>query len=198
MRIYAVYNRSRRVLTVLVSIGGILMALSLFSVFFGQSTQLEETPTGCHTQLSFTTSISTSPPSTKVSNANLLDRNCRSLGGFVPVRFNTRIKIPLMIIILPDGSAYFSVMTFANAINISLFYSPVPSVRASLTTISVTMMSRLIFNLHKIADSGLHTSHIATLQLGGHDASLPDLQLPHESAPLPTHSSSRHTHSFGH
>ncbi|KAJ3985970.1 hypothetical protein F5890DRAFT_1067195 [Lentinula detonsa] len=63
-----------------------------------------------------------------------------------------------------------SVMALANLVNISTFYYPDPFLRGALCTfassMSVTMMSRLMINLHKIAETGLYTSHITTCQLG--------------------------------
>ncbi|KIK56437.1 hypothetical protein GYMLUDRAFT_247932 [Collybiopsis luxurians FD-317 M1] len=96
-----------------------------------------------------------------------------------------QLRIPLVDIILRDGSLYFGIMAFANAINISTFYVsvnsiipsdynsqplqyPFPYMRGALSTfassMSVTMMSRLMFNLHKVAESGLHTSPITIIQ----------------------------------
>ncbi|KAJ3801772.1 hypothetical protein GGU11DRAFT_875083 [Lentinula aff. detonsa] len=105
-----------------------------------------------------------------------------------------RLRIPLVVIILRDGmeysesiliviakasnlllflrvgSIYFGVMALANLVNISTFYYPDPFLRGALCTfassMSVTMMSRLMINLHKIAETGLYTSHITTCQLG--------------------------------
>ncbi|KIK65029.1 hypothetical protein GYMLUDRAFT_39443 [Collybiopsis luxurians FD-317 M1] len=41
---------------------------------------------------------------------------------------------------------------------------------------SVTMMSRLMFNLHKVTDSGLFSSHITTIQLAT-DSNFSEFQL---------------------
>ncbi|KAF9077915.1 hypothetical protein BDP27DRAFT_1441256 [Rhodocollybia butyracea] len=103
-----------------------------------------------------------------------------------------RRGISLITIILRDGSMYFGVMAFANLINISTFYypdvrAPEPHtnlhgtrtnpaqqqfLRGAMSTFasatSVTMMSRLMLNLHQIASSGLYTSHITTCQIGAY------------------------------
>ncbi|KIK54637.1 hypothetical protein GYMLUDRAFT_896833 [Collybiopsis luxurians FD-317 M1] len=76
-----------------------------------------------------------------------------------------QLDISLHVIVLRDGTSYFCIMAFSNAINIATFYYPLPYVRGALSTfacsISVTMISRLVLNLHKIANSGLIvvTSH---------------------------------------
>ncbi|KAJ3928861.1 MAG: hypothetical protein NXY57DRAFT_901213, partial [Lentinula lateritia] len=96
-----------------------------------------------------------------------------------------RLRIPLVVIILRDGS----VMALANLINISTFYVRdqnslslqsfltgycIPFLRGALCTfassMSVTIMSRLMLNLHQISETGLYTSHITTCQLGTYSA----------------------------
>ncbi|KAJ3914936.1 hypothetical protein F5877DRAFT_49549, partial [Lentinula edodes] len=81
-----------------------------------------------------------------------------------------RLRIPLVVIILRDGS----VMALANLINISTFYYAQPFLRGALCTfassMSVTIMSRLMLNLHQISETGLYTSHITTCQLGTYSA----------------------------
>jgi len=77
--------------------------------------------------------------------------------------------VSMFAIILRDGSIYFGIVAFANLVNISTFYYPEPFLRGALCTfasgVSVTMVSRLVLNLHRIADTGLYTSHIITCQL---------------------------------
>ncbi|KIK56412.1 hypothetical protein GYMLUDRAFT_247913 [Collybiopsis luxurians FD-317 M1] len=78
------------------------------------------------------------------------------------------LRIPLVEIIIRDGSWYFGVMAIVNAINISTFYYPSPYARGALaafaSSMSATLMSRLMFNLHKVADSGLYAPHKTTMQ----------------------------------
>ncbi|KIK56400.1 hypothetical protein GYMLUDRAFT_819165 [Collybiopsis luxurians FD-317 M1] len=93
------------------------------------------------------------------------------------------IDAPLSVLCLRSdllvGSWYFGVMAFVNAINISTFYYPSPYLRGTLTgfanSVSVILMSRLMFNLHRAADSGLFTSHRTTMQLGTQSA-LPEFR----------------------
>ncbi|TFK31907.1 hypothetical protein BDQ12DRAFT_566085, partial [Crucibulum laeve] len=74
----------------------------------------------------------------------------------------TGINIPLASLILRDGKYLFSakhVMALANLANILTFYLCGPFLRGGLSTfassISVTMMSRLMLNLHEGAASGI-------------------------------------------
>ncbi|KIK60463.1 hypothetical protein GYMLUDRAFT_43779 [Collybiopsis luxurians FD-317 M1] len=158
----------------MVSTACILGALSIFSIFFGESSQSETTAIGCHTDVSLISSI-------KVAAAweALFLYDSMLFVMTLRVAYQTRnelqeFRIPLLVVILRDGSLYFGVMAFANAINISTFYYPLPYIRGALSTfasgIAVAMMSRLMLNLHKIADTGLYTSHVTTIQLGADSA----------------------------
>ncbi|KAJ7661159.1 hypothetical protein B0H17DRAFT_1337266 [Mycena rosella] len=72
------------------------------------------------------------------------------------------MHLPLHRVILRDGALYFSIMALANLANICTFYLGGSLFRGSFSTfascISVTMMSRLMLNLHEHADIGILTS----------------------------------------
>ncbi|KIK55751.1 hypothetical protein GYMLUDRAFT_47529, partial [Collybiopsis luxurians FD-317 M1] len=171
IRVYALYHCSKHVLAVLLSIASILTALSIFSTSFRQK-QLKET-FGCHPGLSFITSVQFAVTWEAmflydvVLFAMTLHRAYKTRHELHELR---QLRISLFVIILRDGSLYFGVTAFVNAINISTFYYPLPYVRGTLSTlvtsVSVTAMSRLILHLHEIADSGLYTSHLTTIQFG--------------------------------
>ncbi|KAG5734400.1 hypothetical protein E4T56_gene7159 [Termitomyces sp. T112] len=61
-----------------------------------------------------------------------------------------------------DGAIYFAVMAFANLANILTFYLCGPFMRGGLSTfasgISVTMISRLMLNLHENANAGIYST----------------------------------------
>ncbi|KAH8826687.1 hypothetical protein DL96DRAFT_1603814 [Flagelloscypha sp. PMI_526] len=65
-------------------------------------------------------------------------------------------------VMLRDGAVYFLVMIVANAANVATFYTLGPRLRGNLSTmassISVTMTSRLILNLHQNAEHLMSTS----------------------------------------
>ncbi|KAK7466393.1 hypothetical protein VKT23_005116 [Stygiomarasmius scandens] len=76
----------------------------------------------------------------------------------------------ILVLVVRDGSIYFAVMAVANFLNILTFYLTGPYMRGGLSTfasaVSVTMMSRLMLNLHEVAETGLYTSHRETCQFG--------------------------------
>ncbi|KAG1881218.1 hypothetical protein F4604DRAFT_1747128 [Suillus subluteus] len=67
-------------------------------------------------------------------------------------------------IIFQDGAMYFAVMTLANLPNILTYYCGSNTTRGSLATftscMSVTLISRLMLNLHKSVDAGIFTTPV--------------------------------------
>ncbi|KAG2042559.1 hypothetical protein BDR03DRAFT_943674 [Suillus americanus] len=67
-------------------------------------------------------------------------------------------------IIFQDGAMYFAVMTLANLPNILTYYCGSNNTRGSLATftscMSVTLISRLMLNLHKSVDAGIFTTPV--------------------------------------
>ncbi|KIK54639.1 hypothetical protein GYMLUDRAFT_249356 [Collybiopsis luxurians FD-317 M1] len=125
IRIYALYHSSRRVLTALVLIASVLVALAIFSAFFGQSNESEEAPLGCHTELSFLAAVKIGAAWEAlflydvILFAMILYRAYKTRHE---LQFLRQTKISLLVIVLRDGTVYFGMMAFANAINISTFY----------------------------------------------------------------------------
>ncbi|KAJ3907297.1 hypothetical protein F5879DRAFT_548402 [Lentinula edodes] len=136
IRIYALYHCSRRMLIYMLVTGFTLGGLSIFAIFFGQSSQSVLTPTGCHTQLTLITSIQVAAAWEALF---LYDSMLfvMTLHKAYKTRYELRqerLRIPLVVIILRDGSIYFGVMALANLINISTFYYPDPFLRGALCT----------------------------------------------------------------
>ncbi|KAJ7628746.1 hypothetical protein FB45DRAFT_919155 [Roridomyces roridus] len=67
---------------------------------------------------------------------------------------------PIIRLVTRDGAMYFVVMALANLANIITFYVGGPFFKGSLSTlatsVSVTLTSRLMLNLHALADRGLY------------------------------------------
>ncbi|KAK7457757.1 hypothetical protein VKT23_010096 [Stygiomarasmius scandens] len=61
-----------------------------------------------------------------------------------------------------DGAIYYGVMVLVNLANMITYYTMGSNMKGGLSTfassISVTMMSRLMLNLHKTADEGLYST----------------------------------------
>ncbi|KAE9391893.1 hypothetical protein BT96DRAFT_291426 [Gymnopus androsaceus JB14] len=73
----------------------------------------------------------------------------------------------LFSVVVRDGSIYFFIMALANLVNIITFYIPGPFLKGTLAPfagcLSVTLMSRLMLNLHEAANGGLYVSYSDTL-----------------------------------
>ncbi|KAE9406238.1 hypothetical protein BT96DRAFT_1015011 [Gymnopus androsaceus JB14] len=169
IRIYALYSCSKRVLTYMSVTGLTLVGLAIFSIF-GKSGQPMPTLNGCQTPTPLIVSIQAAAAWEALFLYDLL-LFIMTLHKAYKARHELQLEgLSLVAIILRDGSIYFGVMAFANLINISTYYYPDPFLRGALCTfasgMSVTMLSRLMLNLHRIADSGIFTSHITTCQLG--------------------------------
>ncbi|KAG1808635.1 uncharacterized protein BJ212DRAFT_1382203 [Suillus subaureus] len=67
-------------------------------------------------------------------------------------------------IMFQDGAMYFAVMTLVNLPNILTYYCGSNTTRGSLATftscMSVTLISRLMLNLHKSVDAGIFTTPV--------------------------------------
>lgn len=164
LRIYALYHRSKVILTYMLSSGAILAGISCY-VMFGQKSSVAEQSAGCHTSLSRISAI-------RLAGAwealFLYDSILFSLTLYKTLKERkdnriTGINIDLVSLILRDGCMYFAVMALCNLANILTFYLCGPYLRGSLSTFasstSVTMMSRMMLNLHETADEGLYSTH---------------------------------------
>ncbi|KAJ3895201.1 hypothetical protein GG344DRAFT_62327 [Lentinula edodes] len=179
IRIYALYHCSRRMLIYMLVTGFTLGGLSIyisniviqFAIFFGQSSQSVLTPTGCHTQLTLITpSDAVMLRSIQVAAAwealFLYDSMLfvMTLHKAYKTRYELRqerLRIPLVVIILRDGSIYFGILIYLAEAKYAQ-----PFLRGALCTFA----SRLMLNLHEISETGLYTSHITTCQLGTYSA----------------------------
>ncbi|KAJ3709678.1 hypothetical protein C8R42DRAFT_413207 [Lentinula raphanica] len=110
--------------------GFTLGGLAIFAIFFGQSSQSVLTSTGCHTQLTLITSIQVAAAweALFLYDSILFIMTLHKAYKTRHDLRQERLRIPLVVIILRDGSIYFGVMALANLINISTFY-----VRTKLT-----------------------------------------------------------------
>ncbi|KAG6906442.1 hypothetical protein DXG01_013925 [Tephrocybe rancida] len=85
--------------------------------------------------------------------------------------------VSIIYLIFRDGAIYFAVMALANLANILTFYFCGPFMRGGLSTfasgISVTMMSRLMLNLHENADTGIYSTTRTNLTSTGMECHSP-------------------------
>ncbi|KIK56328.1 hypothetical protein GYMLUDRAFT_247849 [Collybiopsis luxurians FD-317 M1] len=129
VRVYALYNRSKRMLGVMLSTAGILVILSLFAILFGRSEEnfVGAPDIGCHTELSFIPSVQVAAAWEALFLYDSMLFVMTLLKAYKTQHELRPLMIPLLDIIIRDGSWYFGVMAFANAINISTFYAALVS-----------------------------------------------------------------------
>ncbi|KAI3615673.1 hypothetical protein WG66_011890 [Moniliophthora roreri] len=167
LRIYALYGQSKRILGYMVGSGSVLVALSCY-VLFGQKNAPNHLGSGCHVGIERTTAIRLAGAweALFVYDSILFSLTLYKTWTARPRR-RDRVhvtSIPLLTLILRDGAIYYAVMALANLINILTFYFAGPFMRGGLSTfssltnptspessMSVTMMSRLMLNLHRSA-----------------------------------------------
>ncbi|KAJ6564984.1 hypothetical protein DFH09DRAFT_1158258 [Mycena vulgaris] len=185
LRTYALYDRDTRVLVFLVSIGVCLLAVCSWAVHDQQAIPVTIFP-GCHQGV------------TK-SNGYHLSATWAALFLFDSIIFgltmrkiySTRIRmgsgelLPLHMLIVRDGALYFGAMALANLGNIITYYLGGPLTRGSLSTfancVSISLMSRLMLNLHEKTDVG-----ILSFRDSQFEESLPmNFRDPSEYPPLP-------------
>ncbi|KAF9264611.1 hypothetical protein L218DRAFT_232764 [Marasmius fiardii PR-910] len=73
-----------------------------------------------------------------------------------------RRPVSLQVILLRDGAAYFGVMSIVNLANILTYCLARGDMKGGLaplaSSISVTLVSRLMLNLHEVMDTGIYMS----------------------------------------
>ncbi|KAF8890466.1 hypothetical protein BD779DRAFT_1671400 [Infundibulicybe gibba] len=166
LRIYALYGRSPRVIGALVVVGGILISVSCWALF-GQKGAPAPQASGCQIGLSYRTSIHLAAAwealfvYDSIIFALTLAKTWRE-GRNVAIHK----RLPVATLFLRDGAIYFAVMVLANLANVLTFYFCGTFLRGGLSTfsssISVTMMSRFMLNLHETASVGIFSTQITT------------------------------------
>ncbi|KAF8180677.1 hypothetical protein K438DRAFT_1841652 [Mycena galopus ATCC 62051] len=176
LRVYVVYNFSKLVLLFLISTGVVTVALAAWSI--SGETWVATQTSGCEFQLQKGSAIR---KSTRIESP--LDLKLRSLKGmagaweaqlccdvvvfvFTVIRsYNqpSKIRRSILSYMLRDGALYFAILALVNLGNILMFYLGDPWTASSLSwftsSLSVTMVSRLMLHLHQVADLGVLTQH---------------------------------------
>ncbi|KAF5318787.1 hypothetical protein D9619_010639 [Psilocybe cf. subviscida] len=151
--------------------------------FIGQTVVDAPSTVGCDTGLDYKTSI-------RIAGAweALLVYDCIIFGLTIYKTWTARldhvitgISIPLITLLLRDGAVLpelfrasnlclkIRVLVLCNLLNILTFYFTGPFWRGNLATfascMSLTMICRLMLNLHRTADSGINTTHRTLTEL---------------------------------
>ncbi|KAJ3782551.1 hypothetical protein GGU10DRAFT_436580 [Lentinula aff. detonsa] len=182
MRIYALYGRDRRVAVTLSGIIVFGVGATVISLAFSESSIATSLfPIGCHDALDLKNAALVSVGWELVF---IYDTLLFSLTFFkaYQARFQPRVreleKVSVFTIIVRDGKFHYpgnntNIMALANFINVLTFYVSGNSLlRGTLSPFasctSVSLMSRLMLHLHKIAGQGLYACHGDTIARPAH------------------------------
>ncbi|KIY48968.1 hypothetical protein FISHEDRAFT_14263, partial [Fistulina hepatica ATCC 64428] len=172
LRIYALYNRSMRVLSYMVCSGAVLLGISCWSLFSQKSTSTQISD-GCHLGLTEITAIHLAAAwealfcyDCILFGLTLYQSYVTYPGPRTSSSSNRRPPRPgppsILAVVLRDGAIYFAIMALCNLANIITFYFSESFFKGGLSTfascISVTMMSRLMLNLHQSAPVGIFST----------------------------------------
>ncbi|KAJ6571435.1 hypothetical protein B0H19DRAFT_1255408 [Mycena capillaripes] len=173
LRVYALYGRSVRLLTLSIMVALPLVAVVLWSMQGQHSSPIDGFP-GCHVSMTQSTAYHLAASWEALF---LFDTFIFALivgKTYVTWRRAGYSHLPIHILILRDGAIYFAAIALANLCNILTFYYlretqlAGPVLAGSLSTfascMSVTMMGRLMLNLHKQAKDGVLSELHLSLQ----------------------------------
>lgn len=170
IRTYALYNCDKRLLA-WITIIFVTLAGGASAGTFGQyATNLETSPgVGCFETYTVEASTRFGIAWLSILAFELLifvltvHRTCKTRGL---LRLSLVTRRNILDVIFHDGAMYFGAMTLCNIPNIVMYYSGAGVVKGSLglatftSCMSVTLISRLILNLHKSIDSGIFSTPV--------------------------------------
>ncbi|KAJ6568992.1 hypothetical protein B0H19DRAFT_1256677 [Mycena capillaripes] len=159
LRIYAMYNFNKIVLLFLIAVGAITVLLAMWSIT-GDTWVLATQVSGCEYPVSKQSAI-------RMAGAweaqFFCDANVFVLTVIRAYLQPFRMPGSILSHMMRDGALYFAVIALVNLGNILMYYLGNPWIAGSLswftTTLSVTMISRLMLHLHKVADVGILTDN---------------------------------------
>ncbi|KAF7350225.1 hypothetical protein MVEN_01325800 [Mycena venus] len=166
VRIYALYGRRTKVGVYMLGAGLTGLAISLWAISGKGGTPVPGVE-GCHIANSAQIGIHLAVPWETlflydvIIFVALFYKSLKTRHESV-----TRRSEPLLSLLIRDGASYFVVMALINLANILTFYMAGPLLRGCLSTmassLSVTMMSRMMLNLHAVESTGIFstTAHI--------------------------------------
>lgn len=159
LRVYALYGGSKRILWALIGIGVALTGTVAYNAQGQHATTLTVLP-GCHPDLSKTSSYHSAGLWIALFVFDSMIFGLIVYNGWSLCR-RRGISMPLHTLIIRDGAAYFGVVMLSNLANIATFFNNSPILPGALATfancVSITMMARIMLNLHEYAEQGVCT-----------------------------------------
>ncbi|KAF7289760.1 hypothetical protein MIND_01349700 [Mycena indigotica] len=166
LRIYALYGRESKLWMYLVAAACGLLGLGLWGISGRHSYPLPDVE-GCHLGNSFDTGVHLAVPWLALFTYDCMIAVSLFWKSFSAMKSSGGRDMTLLTLLVRDGAMYFVAMASANLGNILTFYLCDDLLRGSLSTLasclSVTMMSRLMLNLHAVESKGIFST-IATVQ----------------------------------
>ncbi|KII83336.1 hypothetical protein PLICRDRAFT_450349 [Plicaturopsis crispa FD-325 SS-3] len=167
LRVYALYERTRRVLALFSAVSLLMLGLTGWSLSGQKSTVTQYARTGCHMELT-----TASGHYLAIPWEMLFVFDCTIFALTVRATYNAHrqaqgqmladARLPLVTVILRDGAIYFGGMALANLSNILTFHFSPALLKGCLTTLasnlSMLLTSRLMLNMHKHAFLGIMTT----------------------------------------
>ncbi|KAH8828603.1 hypothetical protein DL96DRAFT_1595160 [Flagelloscypha sp. PMI_526] len=155
LRVWALWERSKRVLYLMSAWGAILAGLAGFSLT-GQKTQAGHGELGCHLKLMSgvtSTRLASVWEVVLAYDLTVIVLICIQTAK-TRKRIGTQMRSSLLSTVLHDGILYFALISSVNLINTTSYYTiEEPYLKGYFNTfsscISVTLISRLMLNLHR-------------------------------------------------
>ncbi|KAJ6451152.1 hypothetical protein C8R45DRAFT_1042376 [Mycena sanguinolenta] len=158
VRVFAMYGLNLWILTCLLGAGGVAASLALWAVVKYGHPQMLSAPglTGCHTAIPRTSSVQC----VLVCDALVFALTVRR--AYIQRRTSPRYRGTLVERMVTDGI----IILLANLANLLTFYVLLSGFLSWFTTsLSVTLLSRLMLNLHEAANAGIDTAEPNTMEL---------------------------------
>jgi len=164
MRTWALYGRNIRVLLFMVGCAASLLGVASWSLV-GQQSTFPTITAGCHMALSDKTGIHIAVAWEALfvyDSLVLVLTLLKTYNARHRHNFTSTGRTNIVSLVLRDGAIYYAVMATANLANLLTFYLADALLKGCLSSfascLSVTMMSRLMLNLHSTATSGIFST----------------------------------------
>ncbi|KAJ7638362.1 hypothetical protein FB45DRAFT_902606 [Roridomyces roridus] len=163
LRIYALFGGDRRIVSGMLGIGMVLLGVSIWAA--GSSGKGGVPELACNIADPRNIAIKIAIPWEAVFIYDLMIFSALFYKSMT-ARREGWTRVPLLSLLLRDGSIYFVVMASVNLANILTSYVAEPALVSFLSSfasnLAVTMMSRLMLNLHAIESSGIFSKSAIT------------------------------------
>ncbi|KAJ6473770.1 hypothetical protein C8R45DRAFT_1011847 [Mycena sanguinolenta] len=171
LRVFAMYGLNLWILTCLLGGGGLSASLALWALVKYGHPQMLSVPglTGCHTAIPRTSALRLAGAweAQLVGDALVFALTVRR--AYIQRRTSPQYRGTLVERMVTDGGMYFGLILLANLANLLTFYVGDVLLSGLLswftTSLSVTLLSRLMLNLHEAANAGIDTAEPNTMEL---------------------------------